>query len=321
MSNASSVAERQAEFQSSGLNIIDFTLRYNVKYDFYFFTNSKYNGPHGFADQQGMMMHQETEFAANRIKEGILKNNGTCTVVDVGSNFGYFSLLSMRLGCRVFSFEPEKQNFDLSIINFHINGFKNFIAYNNPVGQGLVPFDGWSSMNINSRNKSTTNFIECVPVSAIKKFISSYRIDARADDKDSMFHSSKFSNDYDIGKNNNTDNSLTKKIEINTKKSNAGPVFIDWFKLDVEGFENEVIKTIPDDFQIRSLSMEITYFLVSDMYYKETFETIHKRFSNVLDIDNGQQIKNLTAHTIILNNTRCDRKTTHYCQYNILCSV
>jgi hypothetical protein len=134
-----------------------------------------------------------------------------------------------------------------------------------------------------------------------------------------MFHSSRISNDHNIGKTNHTNNSMSKN-ETDSKITD-GPIVIDWFKLDVEGFENEVMKTIPNDFQISSLSIEITYFLATDINYKETFEIIHRRFSNVLDIDNGNQITNLTAHTIMLNNTRCARPACHFCQYNILCSV
>jgi FkbM family methyltransferase len=314
------LAQRQAELRSLGLNVIDFRMHYNIKYEFYFFTNLRYNGPHGSVDHLGMMMKQETDFAVDRIKLGMLKNNGTCNVIDVGSNFGYFSLLSMSLGCRVFAFEPEKNNFDLSIINFHINRFKNFKAYNNPVGQTPVLFDGWSSMNINSKNKSATSYVESVPISTIRQFMSSNKVDARADDKDAMSHPARISNDHNIGKSNSTDNPIITESKID-RKNPGGPIIIDWFKLDVEGFENEVIKTVPNDFQISSLSIEITYFLVEDISYKETFEMIHNRFSNVLDIDNGKRIANLTAHTIMLNNTRCARPGCHYCQYNILCSV
>jgi FkbM family methyltransferase len=310
------LAQKRAELQSLGLNVIDFTIRYNSKYDFHFYTNTKYNGPHTSFDPQGMMMNQETDFAADRIKLGILKNNGTCNVVDVGSNFGYFSLLSMRLGCRVYAFEPEKNNFDLSIINFRINGFKNFKAFNNPVGKEPVLFDGWSSMNINSKNKSATTYVKSVPISVIRQ----YATMNKSYEKDSMFHAGRISNDHNIGKSNYTNNSMIAKNGIDTKLTD-GPIIIDWFKLDVEGFENEVIKTVPEDFQISSLSIEITYFLVTDISYKETFEMIHKRFSNILDIDNGGQITNLTAHTMMLNNTRCARPACHYCQYNILCSV
>ena len=77
-------------------------------------------------------MEVETTFAVERIQAALLKNNGTCTVIDVGSNYGYFSLLALRLGCRVYAFEPAKNNFDLSILNFKINGFKNWVNLHNP---------------------------------------------------------------------------------------------------------------------------------------------------------------------------------------------
>ena len=282
------------DLENIGHNIYDYRLRHNVKYDFYYFTCDKFNGPHTFSDSSGMMMTTETDFGATQIKNALVNNNGTCLVVDVGSNYGYFSLLALKLGCRVFLFEPENKNFQLALLNFRINGFKNFVAINHPAGVGEALFDGWSSMNLNAVNKAATNNITCVPLSYVYE-------STIQNEKLRLI--------------------TTQKTLLETTESIKMQVNIDWLKIDVEGFENEVIKTILlTPMSISSLSIEITYFLINDINYIETFEFIHKRFSHILDIDNGIVVTNLTTHTSMLNTTKCNRKTTHFCQYNFLCT-
>ncbi len=227
-----------------------YRLRHNQKYDFWFFTNSQFFGPHtdSMFSPEGMMMQYETDFAAGRMQDALVRNNGSCTIVDVGSNFGYFSLLALRLGCRVYAFEPSKNNYDLSVLNFKINGFRDWIAVNHPVGPGKdLLFDGWSSMNLNSQNKSATKGIESVPLSYILQ------------------------------------------QQVKDPGAPNATVVVDWLKVDVEGYEQEVLKTIPSSMVVKSLSIEVTYYLVTDIDYTEAFRFMHSRFSNILDIDNGKQ--------------------------------
>ena len=253
-------ANINAGYQSLDLHLLgkagssDYRLRHNVKYDFWFFTNSRFFGPHtdgmygSVGEGEGMMMQPETDFAAARMREALVRNNGTCTIVDVGSNFGYFSLLALRLGCRVYAFEPARNNFDLSLLNFRINGFKNWVAINHPVGpRGTdVLFDGWSSMNQNAQNKSATKGVEPVPISYIAE-----------------------------------------RFEGN---SSERPFVIDWLKVDVEGFEQSVLLTVPPALPVRSLSIEVTFYLVHDIDYAQAFAFMHARYTDIMDVDNGVQV-------------------------------
>ena len=232
----------------------DYRLRHNVKYDFWFFTNSRFFGPHtdgmygSVGESEGMMMQPETDFAASRLREAFVRNNGSCIAVDVGSNFGFFSLLAMRLGCRVYAFEPARNNFDLSILNFRINGFKNWVAINHPAGPAGtdVLFDGWSSMNQNAQNKSATRGVEPVPISYIAE-----------------------------------------RFEGN---SSERPFAIDWLKVDVEGFEQSVLLTVPPSIPVRALSIEVTFYLLHDIDYTQAYAFMHARFTDILDVDNGVQV-------------------------------
>ncbi len=53
------------------------------------------------------------------------------TVLDLGANIGYFTLLAARLvgrSGRVFSFEPEPTNYNLLLKNIELNGYGNVVA-------------------------------------------------------------------------------------------------------------------------------------------------------------------------------------------------
>jgi FkbM family methyltransferase len=53
-------------------------------------------------------------------------------VVDLGANIGYFTLLAAKLvgeNGKVFSFEPEPQNFNYLIRNIELNNYQNVFAY------------------------------------------------------------------------------------------------------------------------------------------------------------------------------------------------
>ena len=69
----------------------------------------------------GQFTPQETAAFQREVHEG-------GTVVDVGANIGYFTLLFARLvgpHGRVFAFEPEPTNFDLLRMNVELNGYSN----------------------------------------------------------------------------------------------------------------------------------------------------------------------------------------------------
>jgi FkbM family methyltransferase len=69
----------------------------------------------------GIFTPHETAAFRREIREGD-------TVVDVGANIGYFTLLFARLvgpKGRVFAFEPEPTNFELLRKNVELNGYRN----------------------------------------------------------------------------------------------------------------------------------------------------------------------------------------------------
>jgi FkbM family methyltransferase len=74
--------------------------------------------------RRGVWSEAETAVIRREVRPGM-------TVLDVGANIGYFSLLFARLvgaSGRVFAFEPEPHNFDLLCRNIARNGYANIHA-------------------------------------------------------------------------------------------------------------------------------------------------------------------------------------------------
>jgi FkbM family methyltransferase len=65
-----------------------------------------------------------------------LKNNldKTSTFVDVGSNFGWHTIIASKLANKVYSFEPQKVIYDIQKNTIKDNNIENIILYNNGVG-------------------------------------------------------------------------------------------------------------------------------------------------------------------------------------------
>jgi len=66
---------------------------------------------------------RETEVFANALREGNV-------VLDIGACFGHYTLLAARLvksPGRVFSFEPDPENFRLLLKNIEANGYRNVV--------------------------------------------------------------------------------------------------------------------------------------------------------------------------------------------------
>lgn len=91
-----------------------------------------------FAEVQGSKMYLDPNDSLNLsingvygeldtriMKEHVLKND---IVIDVGANIGYYTLLFSRLvgdQGKVFSFEPEPNNFEILKKNIEVNSYKN----------------------------------------------------------------------------------------------------------------------------------------------------------------------------------------------------
>jgi len=101
------------------------------------------------------------EFETKLIKKLITNGN---TVIDLGANIGYYTLIFARLvgtQGKVFAFEPELNNFELLKKNITINGYENVIIINKAASdkigkQELYLFEdnkaGHSILNPEKRN-------------------------------------------------------------------------------------------------------------------------------------------------------------------------
>jgi len=88
----------------------------------YFYTNDK----HGMTAQLFMGGHYE-KYETNLFKRVVSEG---MTVVDLGANIGYYTLLAAKLVGRkgkVFAFEPGPDNFSLLLKNIEANGYDNVI--------------------------------------------------------------------------------------------------------------------------------------------------------------------------------------------------
>lgn len=95
------------------------------------------------------------------------------TVLDIGMNIGVLSVWAGSRGAKVIGYEPEKENFDISVSNMNINGFKGELFQ-----KGVSDEDKVVSLYLNNkknRGQHTTTFvggrpsvdIECVGINSI----------------------------------------------------------------------------------------------------------------------------------------------------------
>jgi len=91
-----------------------------------FVQTEEHKGMDGMAEEllfNGIHEPCTTALFKKLVKEGM-------TVVDIGANIGYFTLLAASLAGekgKVFAFEPEPRNYALLVRNTELNGFKNVI--------------------------------------------------------------------------------------------------------------------------------------------------------------------------------------------------
>lgn len=96
--------------------------------------NKMYSGLNGYPSSynrtfQAYIVKGGWEEETTRIFKQLAKEGDT--VIDVGANIGYYTLLSARLvGGKgtVYAFEPDPTNFKLLNANIELNGYKNVVA-------------------------------------------------------------------------------------------------------------------------------------------------------------------------------------------------
>ena len=79
-------------------------------------------------DSLGLSLDPNYEPQETQLLKKIIKKNST--VIDIGANIGYFTLLLAKLvgpDGKVFSFEPDPNNFSILEKNVKINGYSNVI--------------------------------------------------------------------------------------------------------------------------------------------------------------------------------------------------
>jgi FkbM family methyltransferase len=93
-------------------------------------------------NRNGMEMY-ETKLFKNLVTKGM-------TVVDVGANIGYYTLLAAKLvgdKGRVIAFEPEPQNYALLVRNIKLNSYRNVV----PVKKAVSRKTGTADLFINKQ--------------------------------------------------------------------------------------------------------------------------------------------------------------------------
>lgn len=111
----------------------------------YFDTNDKY-GMTGQLFLGGLYEKYETNLFRRVVGEGM-------TLVDLGANMGYYTLLAAKLVGRkgkVFAFEPDPDNFSLLLKNIEANGYNNVI----PVQKAVSNKTGTTKLFLCQGNKA-----------------------------------------------------------------------------------------------------------------------------------------------------------------------
>lgn len=77
--------------------------------------------------------------------------------VDVGANIGYFTLLAASMGCFVYAFEPEENNYNDLLYNIKLNDFINVY----PVKRAVSDFYGIAKFHISESESGEHSLVDC----------------------------------------------------------------------------------------------------------------------------------------------------------------
>jgi FkbM family methyltransferase len=101
---------------------------------------------------EGVWEEYETELFHKYIKPGDV-------VVDIGANIGYYTLIAAKLtgkDGKVYSFEPEPNNYELLVRNIKVNRYNNVT----PVQKALSDKKGELKLHLDKLNLGSHSFIE-----------------------------------------------------------------------------------------------------------------------------------------------------------------
>jgi FkbM family methyltransferase len=108
----------------------------------------------------------------SRIQEQKVRSGGPCLVVDVGSNGGYYSLLSRSMGCKVLAIDAQPRCLDRLASSVAVNGFKTGIS------------TAWTAISTDESKTIQVGATKCSGLWAVKESAwidaeSSYNVDVK----------------------------------------------------------------------------------------------------------------------------------------------
>lgn len=127
--------------------------------------------------RKGVYHPQMTKVFKDIISEGM-------TIVDIGANIGYFTLIAARLTGKkgkVFAFEPEPHNFDLLVRNIALNGYDNVIAVQKAISDKngkaklFVDRTSWGSHSLMGGGKGFAQGVIEVETQTLDDYFKDYR--------------------------------------------------------------------------------------------------------------------------------------------------
>lgn len=95
-------------------------------------------------------------------------------VVDIGAHIGFFSLMASRIAKKVYSFEPNSENFNMLLTNIRLNSIKNIT----PINKAVSKKTGTDKLNTDVEDSECSLGSKGVDVATIslKDFFDTYKI-------------------------------------------------------------------------------------------------------------------------------------------------
>ena len=171
-----------------------------------------------------LMQHGIREEASTKIIQGMVKPDWI--IIDIGANLGYYALLEAKLGGFVHAIEPVKRSFEILNKSIELNGYKNIKTYNLAIGSQ----NGTQNIIISHRNNWSTMLNLNI---AVDKYKQNFNRFYKGIEKTETLTLDNFVRDNNINK-------------------------IDFIRMDVEGYETEIIKKADYAFSLMPKGAHLT---------------------------------------------------------------